>query len=203
MGTYALQERHNLADLLDQVGPDAPTLSGEWTTRDLAAHLVIRERRPDAGPGLVVPALSGWTERVRQGAMKDHDYPELIKLVRERPWWIGPVDEVINLMEYFVHHEDIRRAVPEFKPRDLDKGYEQALWNRLHSAAGAMMHGHPANLVAPGFGEKVVGSAPTVTITGAPGELILFAYGRQAVAQLDLDGPVDDMEKLRTATFGV
>ncbi len=54
--SVARAERAALADLMLEVGPDSPTLCGDWTTRDLAAHLVLRERRPEAA-GLVVPAL--------------------------------------------------------------------------------------------------------------------------------------------------
>ncbi len=40
------RERAELCDLFDELGPDAPTLCGDWTTADLAAHLVVRERNP-------------------------------------------------------------------------------------------------------------------------------------------------------------
>ena len=49
--TAASRERAALVTTMRAVGPDAPTLCGDWTTRDLAAHLVLRERRPDAAPG--------------------------------------------------------------------------------------------------------------------------------------------------------
>jgi hypothetical protein len=44
-------ERTQLADLFDELGPDAATLLEPWTVRDLAAHLVMRERDYLAGPG--------------------------------------------------------------------------------------------------------------------------------------------------------
>ena len=47
-------ERAALCDLFVQVGPAAPTLCEGWATYDLAAHLVIRERKPLSGPGLVM-----------------------------------------------------------------------------------------------------------------------------------------------------
>ena len=40
-------ERAALCDTLEAVGPDVPTLCDPWTTAELAAHLVIRDRRPD------------------------------------------------------------------------------------------------------------------------------------------------------------
>ena len=38
--TYAQDERAALAALLDETGPDGPTLCEGWQTRDMAAHLV-------------------------------------------------------------------------------------------------------------------------------------------------------------------
>uniref|UniRef100_UPI0025DDC77B maleylpyruvate isomerase family mycothiol-dependent enzyme n=1 Tax=uncultured Brevibacterium sp. TaxID=189678 RepID=UPI0025DDC77B len=59
MTNFARSERRSLAALLRTVGPDAPTLCEEWTTRDLAVHIVIRDRRPDALVGNAFPALAG------------------------------------------------------------------------------------------------------------------------------------------------
>ena len=52
MTTPATLERRRFADALLEVGPDAPTLCDGWSTRDLAAHVVLRDRRPDAAGGL-------------------------------------------------------------------------------------------------------------------------------------------------------
>ena len=57
----AQTERAALCELFAEVGPDAHTLCGEWTTRDLAAHLVVRERRPDAAIGIIVSKAAGYT----------------------------------------------------------------------------------------------------------------------------------------------
>src|SRR5437667_638875 len=48
-------ERQQLCDLFVELGPDAPTLLEPWSTRDLAAHLVLREHDHLAAPGLVLP----------------------------------------------------------------------------------------------------------------------------------------------------
>ncbi len=109
---FAHRERLAMVALLAEVGPDAPTLCDGWTTRDLLAHLIVRERRPDAGAGLFVPPLAGYTERVRLG-YRDRDYQHLIRAFSRPPWW-SPVanplaDELVNSMEMFLHHEDIRR----------------------------------------------------------------------------------------------
>ena len=50
-------ERAEMCDLFASVGPDAPTLCEGWNTSDLLAHLLVRERRPDAAAGIAVPFL--------------------------------------------------------------------------------------------------------------------------------------------------
>ena len=40
------RERAQVCLRFDELGPDAPTLCEGWTTFDLAAHLVVRERNP-------------------------------------------------------------------------------------------------------------------------------------------------------------
>ena len=76
----ARAERQALCDTLLEIGPDAPTLCDPWLTRDLAAHLVIRERRPDAALGISVPALAGHTERT-QKHYADGEWARLVDLV--------------------------------------------------------------------------------------------------------------------------
>ena len=78
-------ERARLCDLLDELGPDAPTLLGPWTTHDLAAHLVLREHDPFAGPGLVLPgAWSRLAER-RRKALVQRDFADLVATIRAGP----------------------------------------------------------------------------------------------------------------------
>ncbi len=130
MSRFARSERQELADLLLAVGPAAPTLDEGWTTRDLAAHLVVRERRPDAAAGILLPPLRGHGERVRTG-LAAHPYERLVELVRRPPWW-SPVSnplvhEPANLLEFFIHHEDVRRASPDWHPRALATDLQAAL----------------------------------------------------------------------------
>src|SRR6478735_1546775 len=101
--TLARDERHALVSTMTAVGPDAPTLCGDWTTRDLAAHLVVRERRLDASPGIVIKPLAPYTEKVR-AEYAARPYAELLELVRTGPpiWSpLRPVDAKANLGEMF------------------------------------------------------------------------------------------------------
>ena len=205
---YAREERRLLADLLLELGPDQPTLCAGWTTRDLAAHLVVRDRRPDASAGLLLPPLREHGERVRL-ATAARPYTEVIEDLRRPPVW-SPVsnpllDEAANTIEFFVHHEDARRARPEWLPRELDPGEQAAIWRqvRLTGRLALRRAGVPVIVLSEGFGSFSVGERPRVTLSGPPGELALFVTGRQDHARVTFDGPPDAVERLRTAKLGL
>ncbi|MBM0233160.1 TIGR03085 family protein [Micromonospora sp. STR1_7] len=209
MSRYARAERQALADLLLARGPDAPTINEGWATRDLAAHLVLRERRPDAAGGILLPPLRGYAERVRR-RLAARPYAELVAQVRRPPKW-SPVsnpltDELVNTMEFFIHHEDVRRAVPGWQPRDLAVGLQTALWKRAAPMARLALRRFPADLYvqAPGHGEVSVGrGGERLRVVGAPAELALFLSGRQRVARVQLDGPPEAARRLRAASLGM
>ncbi|GAA3776011.1 TIGR03085 family metal-binding protein [Plantactinospora mayteni] len=209
MPRYADTERQSLADLLLAIGPDAPTIIPEWAARDLAAHLVVRERRPDAAAGLVLPPLRRHGARV-QAAVAGQPYPALVDLVRHPPRWnpmtLPPVDELANLVEFFVHHEDVRRARPDWQPRELPAGQQAALWKRVPAMARMSLRRFPAALLvqAPEHGETTAGAGgEQVRMVGAPGELIMFLFGRQRAARVQLVGPPALTERLRTTKLGL
>ena len=83
--TYARDERLALCALLDKAGPDAPTLCEGWRTADLAAHLVLRERRPDAALGIMGGPLAGYTDRVARGMVAKTPFPLLVETIRTGP----------------------------------------------------------------------------------------------------------------------
>ncbi|MFJ9440773.1 TIGR03085 family metal-binding protein [Kitasatospora sp. NPDC101235] len=206
MSNHALAERHRLAQLLTAAGPDAPTLCEGWTTRDLAAHLVIRERRPDAAAGIRIAALAARTRRV-QDDYAERPYEELIRLFRSGPPVYSPfalpgADEAANTVEYYVHAEDVLRAVEDWTPQPVPPGRAEALWRRLPMIARFKAgRRSPVRLVLarPDGQSLTVGpaGAPTVRITGDPGELVLFTYGRGARTTLAVDGAPDAVEALR------
>lgn len=132
------KERAQLCDLMTALGPDAPTLLGDWTTLDLAAHLYLRENDALAGPGLVLAGpWSRLAERHRVAA-KARSYAALLDAVRAGPrglFRIAWVRHGINLNEFFVHHEDVRRAQGE-QPRQLNAELNTALWGNACSGGG-------------------------------------------------------------------
>lgn len=207
----ARREREALCDLFLAVGPDAPTLSGAWTTRDLAAHLVIRERRPDAAVGIVSRLGAGHSEAVRAKEAA-RPWEELVDRVRSGPpaWSpmrLGAVDRLANTVEFFVHHEDVRRASEPWEPRDLPSDLTADLRAALGRMAKLLVRKAPGGLVLEPSegGEPIVAQKgdPSVTVSGPTGELVLFVYGRQAHARVELAGPLDLIEAMRDARFGI
>jgi uncharacterized protein (TIGR03085 family) len=188
----AQDERRLLTELFDEVGPDAPTLCDPWRTRDLAAHLVLRERRPDAAAGILAKPLAGHTQRV-QDAYAARPWDELVGLVRVGPPRFSPyalVDELVNSVEYFVHHEDVRRARDGWEPRSPDPVRDALLWRRLAPTARLMYRKSPVGVVLRRpDGEVVVArrGANPVVLTGQVSELVVHVFGR-AAARVEYDG---------------
>jgi hypothetical protein len=44
---------------------------------------------------------------------------------------------------------------------------------------------------------------PTVRVAGLPGELLLYVFGRQRAAQVEVSGPADAVKAVRRARFGM
>lgn len=204
-------ERVRLGELLAELGPDAPTLLAPWTTRDIAAHLVLRERDPLAGPGLVLPGAWGRVAERRRQALARSDYPTLIATLRAGPppgfFRLGWVRRVPNLNEFFVHHEDVRRANGR-GPRRNEPAMDEALWHNVKTApwwlarrlrgAGLELHwAGTAKTVRARRGE------PVARVSGTPGELLLYLFGRQPAATVEVTGPGTAVEAVRRTHFGM
>jgi uncharacterized protein (TIGR03085 family) len=206
--TLAASERHQLCNLMDQLGPDAPTLCAGWTTRDLAAHLVVREGRPVAAVGILLPPLARLTARV-QRSIAERSWPELVDLVRNGPpWWslmrLGSMGEEINGIEFFVHHEDVRRVGRGWERRAADLYRAEALWAVLSRLARLCYRHSPVGVVLrrPEGTERVARRGRrSVTVVGSPEELTLHAYGR-AEAMVDLEGDEMDVRCLQDSRRG-
>lgn len=184
--TASQQERRALVETFRGVGPEAPTLCGGWTTRDLAAHLVLRERRLDATPGILIPALAGHTAKVQDQLARSKSWDELVDLVAAGPPLYSPfkvLDAVANVGEMFIHHEDVRRAVEGWQPRALDDSVATALRRPLSLMSRLTLAKAPAKVVLQTPAGKqiaAVGQGQPVTVTGEPQELLLFVAGRDA-----------------------
>jgi uncharacterized protein (TIGR03085 family) len=200
----AQQEREILCELLLERGPTAPTLCEGWSTADLAAHLVVRERRPDSGPGLVWPPLAGYTDKVRIAVRDRTPWEQLVRTVRRGPpWLLRPFDGSMNTVEFFIHVEDVRRAEGGWQPRSIPPELADALWERV--GPGGMAKRVPATIVitSPGRADKVRGTGPRVALSGDPGELSMFSAGRQGAARVEITGDPGLAAQLLGASLGV
>jgi len=208
---FDARERAQLADLLDELGPAAPTLLRPWTTRDLAAHLVLREYDPLAGPGLVLPGAWGRFAERRRATLATKDFSWLVETIRSGPppgfFRVGWVRRVPNLNELFVHHEDVRRANGR-GPRTHGHAMDEALWRNVRHGAWFLarrLRGAGLTLQWAGSPQtvRVRRGAATARITGAPGELLLYLFGRPEAARVEVDGPAAALDAVRRARFGM
>lgn len=207
--TLAARERQELCDLLDRLGPEVPTLCTGWTARDLAAHLVLRERRMDAAPGIVLPALAGYTARVTRG-LAQLPWSELVDLIRTGPPWWSPLSVPVlgdkgNTMEFFVHHEDVRRAQRGWTHRPADARRARELWAVLRLAARGFYHNSPVGVVLrtpEGLQCTARRAERSVIVIGSPEELTLYTY-RRGLAVVELDGDEADVVRLRSSQRGL
>jgi uncharacterized protein (TIGR03085 family) len=206
--TAAQRERAALVETFRAVGPDHPTLCTPWTTRDLAAHLVLREHRLDAAPGITFPPLAGYTAKVQDQIAADTSYDELVDKIASGPPLLSPfklLDPLVNVAEMFVHHEDVRRAADDWEPRVLDAGTVSALTRPIGMLSRLGMAKVPGRVVLrtpDGKTLAAVGHGPDVTVTAEAPELLLFAFGRNAV-RADFDGDQAAIEAVQAASRGI
>ncbi|GAB3299090.1 TIGR03085 family protein [Epidermidibacterium keratini] len=209
----AQQERQELCALFDRVGPDAPTLSGNWTTRDLAAHLIVREGRPDTVPGMVVPVFSRYTQHV-QDRVARRDWTDMVRTIRTGPPIYSPmrpsaVDKRVNALEFYVHHEDVRRAQPDWEQRPADPERYRVIEQFLMGPGKLLMRRSPVSVrFDPQTGKSFSvrdagGDAGVVTVVGSADELALFAYGRDDQARVEFVGDDADITALRSTKRGL
>ncbi|SPT63442.1 Uncharacterised protein [Actinomadura madurae] len=208
------RERLLLAGALAEAGPDAVTRCAGWDARDLAAHLVVREGRPDAAPGILLPPLEFYTERVRRRTARAVPFETLVERFRQGPPKFSPyalpgVDKIANGVEFFVHQEDIRRARPDWEPREISAELEELLWRRIKIARFVLRKVHvEVTLVQPdGRSARVSGggrrSRGAVRVHGPVGELVLWALGRRDVAKVRLTGDTGAVKTLTEAGWSL
>lgn len=188
------RERRELCDLLLQFGPDAPTLCEGWTASDLAAHLVIRERSLRGAPGIALGEKVALFARSNAAAMAREQakgFDEVVRRVRSGPpLLLRPLSPLINVNEYAIHHEDLRRANGLGARSDRDD-LQDALW-RLYRRVARLIPGRPKRvgvvLERPDGDTIVIGKPPSARLRGAPLEIGLYLFGRKGAADVELTG---------------
>lgn len=214
--TLAVTERAALCDLLLELGPDADTLCDGWLAADLAAHCWTRERDPLSLVGVPGGPLAAVTDARMRRALDRSGFEGLVADLRTPAPWspfaVPAIDAAANGIEYFVHHEDLRRGgdpagTPPLRRSPAD---EDELWRRLGAMAPALLRRSPVGIIAErtdapvGSGRRrlIAKPGPDVLVRGAPGELVLFAFGRRTAAEVEVTGPVDAVEAVLAARFG-
>lgn len=205
----ARAERAALCDLASERGPTAPTCCGSWTAHDLVAHLLLRERRPLAAAGIMVPALSPLTDR-QMRRFRAQELSTLVARLRRPalPFRLVPaLDRMANTAEFFVHHEDLRRAVPSWQPRELSADAETALWGAVRTVGAALVRsaGVPVTVRrtdASAAAATLRRGEDPVQVSGLPSELLLFLFGRPSEG-LAFEGPPTQVTRLRSADRGL
>jgi uncharacterized protein (TIGR03085 family) len=208
---FDASEREQLCDLLGELGPQAPTLLDPWTTHDLAAHLVLREHDFLAGPGLVLPGAWGQFAERRRLTLKTTAFADLVATIRAGPppgfFRIGWVRRVPNLNEYFVHHEDVRRANGR-GPRPIPPAENEALFRNVARAPWFLsrrLRGAGLELSWAGTDQIITARRghPTARVSGLPGELLLFLFGRRQAAEVEITGSPEAIKAVARTPFGM
>ena len=185
--SFTANERAGMCDSFASVGPDAPTMCAGWTTRDLLAHLLVRERRPDAAGGILIGALAKRTERVMADVARA-PYEEMIAQFRNGPPLWSPfalplLGNKANLAEFFVHHEDILRAQPGWNTADRRQVGHAELGGLLKMMGRMLYRKSPVGVVLRSAGQPDIVAkkgSPGVVVVGEPTEIVLHGYGRSS-----------------------
>lgn len=214
--------RDALVEALLAAGPGQPTLCEGWQTEHLAAHIVLRENSP-LTVGLVVPRLSPRLERktraLGDASASTSAYQRLVDRVAEGPRPPAllrgtsrtarfTVDatrrlagttparraaQASNLLEFFVHTEDVRRAQDRWAPRHLADDYADALFGEFVRRVKLLYRSEPTGVdLMRSTGQRVVARTAdqgenTVTVAGPAGELVLHGFGRRDHALVVVD----------------
>ncbi|SDT22970.1 TIGR03085 family protein [Friedmanniella luteola] len=202
---WARTEKKALVDTLRRTDPDAPTLCEGWDAKRLLAHLVQREQDPVGGIGDVVgraePGREKHLGRLAEPAATPDGYAGLIdRFVTGPPRWspMSWASEQVNVLEYAIHHEDVRRGGGAGAARTLPAAQSDAIFRQVPLTARMKLRRSPVGVVLarPGGAPAVVRSgSPSVTLTGEPLELALWVSGRRQAAQVQLSGPPEAVER--------
>lgn len=210
--------REALADTLEHADPHGRTLCAGWDVAHLAAHIVLRDSRPDVALGTilggVLPLAQGYVDRKLDAAADRTPYPDLVADVRRGPsvslTRVRVVDDAVNATEFAVHRADVRRAQPGWED-DPGEGttpaVDSALWANLKTVGKMAARKIPGPLVAATpDGRRTqlrAGDGEPVVMTGTPLEIVLFLFGRDEVARVELTGPADRVATVRRAGRGL
>lgn len=199
-------ELEALLTTLRETSPGTDTLCEGWRARHLVAHLYLRRHRPwqtfSESPGSAFARLA-------EDAGEESRFRALVEQFAAEPPAVspmglmdGPLGRVTNLVEYAVHHEDVRRGDGPVPPRRLDPEVADALFEQTTRFARLGLRSVPVGvvLVVPGGRRQVVRrGADSVAVVGAPVELALVAAGRRPAADVEVTGAPETVAAFEAA----
>ena len=204
---WAQIERQKLCDLLEAIGPEAPTLCEGWSAAHLAAHLVLRERKPLAALGIIFGGAFARHTKKTTERLAAKPFEGLIKKLRKGPpLLLKRIDGQMNVLEYTIHHEDVRRAVGEWEERkDLDE-LQEIIWKIQKRSAQLMARkledidltlSRPSGEIA-----RIGETGRQVTLVGEPIELAMFMTGRREKSLVEISGDDSAITEMRLGNLG-
>lgn len=190
------QQHQRLCEVLRQSHPTGPTLCAGWNVHDLAVHLWSLNHDPVSWLGIVVAPLATLTARRADAAKVRYTYDELVGRIAERADLLCMPEDRLegyrhSLAEYFIHTEDILRAGGSPVDRSYSPALQGALWKRLKVAARQLAVMYPERCAGVQFRSQYGAfragfGTVRKQVSGTPAELLLWASGRQAVAEVHI-----------------
>jgi uncharacterized protein (TIGR03085 family) len=206
--SYARKERQALCETARSVGPSAATLCEGWDVKDLICHLLVRESSVVGAAGIAIPRLSRLTDK-EMARLRRQPFERLVERLRSHKltlYALPPVDATFNTLEFFVHHEDIRRAQVGWRRRTLPEDAVDTLWGSLRTQGPALVRSAGVPVVVRRIDTEetttLMPGRDPVVLSGPVTEVILYLFGRDEVREVRMDGPEEKVAKLRRADRG-
>jgi uncharacterized protein (TIGR03085 family) len=191
--------RADLVAALRAARPTDPTLCEGWEARHLAAHVVLRERKP-VQMALTMARSVDPTAGLADEANDAVGYARLVDQVEEGPSRLSPLEwaPVANVVEFLVHAEDVRRGggLPETQG-ELPAHLTTAVWRSVRPMAtlryrrSAARGGVGLVLVSPLARAVLARGERSAVLSGTPLELALWVSGRERASLATVEGPED------------
>jgi len=207
--SIAKSERSGIAETLLKVGPDSATLCSGWTSFDLLIHLILREKRPDAAFGENIPFLKDKSQKLK-AAIIAKGFEQAVEDFAKGPklpsfFALPGVDAVANAFEFIVHHEDLLRAQPDYQIREIPSQQLETLWKWFTKSAPLYFRKAKMGLVLESeLGTYTIKTGKEcLTLKGSVIDLILYAFGRKSVTNIEFSGDSELIELFKSLSFKV
>lgn len=209
MTSLAKRERFAMAQTFRNLGPDAPTLCEGWNAFDLLLHLIIRENRPDAAAGIVIPGMKNYANKIKEG-LRLKGFETLVQEFANGPrnlsiFSLPGVDDLANTIEFVIHHEDLLRAQANYSPRVFSDEDKKILWKGFTKTGKFFLFKAKVGVIAKSEqGTYTMKSGNScVTIEGDVIDLWLYTYGRKTAANIKFDGDEKSIKILQETKLGI